>query len=82
MPLQGGQSNQNIEESTIYSLFASGYETKVCSLNFFRSELAQKSKVQNEIEKYHRNVGIHLALSVMIFNLSLADDQVFNIIFF
>jgi len=24
----GGQSNQNIEESTIYSLFASGYETK------------------------------------------------------
>ena len=25
---QGGQSNQNIEESTIYSLFASGYETK------------------------------------------------------
>ena len=26
---QGGQSN-NIEESTIYSLFASGYETKVC----------------------------------------------------
>lgn len=32
LPTQGGQSN-NIEESTVMSLFASGYETKV-GVNF------------------------------------------------
>ena len=32
LPYQGGQSN-NIEESTVMSLFASGYETKVGLVN-------------------------------------------------
>lgn len=34
---QGGQSN-NIEESTVMSLFASGYETKV-GVNFVREHV-------------------------------------------
>ena len=50
--LKGGQSN-NIEESTVMSLFASGYETKVSSIP------TQMRSIQKLVKGLHTSQAAH-----------------------